>query len=66
MDFFCKSQRFGKSLETFGLRIFFLRFKKSKAGMDFPMDFLLFSRGGQRYFLWGCAFARLLPFFYVR
>ncbi len=21
-------------------------------------------RGGQRYFFWGCAFARMLPFFY--
>ncbi len=23
------------------------------------------SRGGQRYFFWGCAFARMLPFFYT-
>ena len=41
--FFWKSQRSGKSLETFGSRIFFLRFLKSiLAGMDFPMDFWLY------------------------
>ncbi len=27
---------------------------------------LLLFRGGQRYFFGGCAFTRMLPFFYVR
>jgi hypothetical protein len=35
MDFLCKSQRIGKSLETFSLRIFFLRFLKSVGWYEF-------------------------------
>ncbi len=41
--FLWKSQIFGKSLKTFGTQIFFLRFLNPQAGMDFPMDFWLFS-----------------------
>jgi hypothetical protein len=36
------SQTFGKILETFGVRFFFLRFFKSMGWMDFPVDFRLF------------------------
>jgi len=41
MDFFvCKSQRFSKSLETFGSRIFFLRCLKSIGWYGFSYGFL--------------------------
>ncbi len=40
MDFFCKSQRFGKSRKTFGSRIFFLSVLKSIGWYGFPYGFL--------------------------
>jgi hypothetical protein len=31
--------------------------------LDYVVKQTVTSRGGQRYFFWGCAFARMLPFF---
>ncbi len=42
MDFLLEITKIGKSLETFGSRIVFLRFLNPWAGMDFLMDFWLF------------------------
>jgi hypothetical protein len=38
--FYLKSPRFGKSLETFGSQIFFLRFLKSIGWYGFSYEFL--------------------------
>jgi hypothetical protein len=40
MDFCLESQQFGKSLETFGSKIFFLRFKKTIGWYGFSYVFL--------------------------
>jgi hypothetical protein len=40
-SFYWKSQRFGKNLEAFGSRIFFLKFLKSTGWYGFSYGFLV-------------------------